>query len=181
MTEKYGFMPGTQEENRSNPRVSSKFDKSQGKGLPAPHLKHPGETAKETGSSYPGHNENGRKTPIERSVGLGGSPVRHAYTPGEMGAPILRGVGQGHSKNSRLTDGNVVHHSTKVNMDRFGGHEPDPVQAGSDKHVKQHPTGHVNVKMGGGTDRKVSASRPQRMEDSSKRSSGGYAQLDRMK
>ena len=128
-------MPGAHDEGaRDNPPVRSKFDKSQGKGLPAPHLKHPGEVAKETGSRHPGHNENGHKLPTERSVGLGGSHLRHNYTPGEMGAPIITGTGQGHAKNSRLTDGDVVHHSRNVTYGAMKPHlkEPDPVHAGSD-------------------------------------------------
>lgn len=179
-------MSGAHDEGtRENPTVRSKFDKSQGKGLPAPHLTHPGETAKETGSKHPGHNENGHKLPTERSVGLGGSHLRHSYTPGEMGAPMIHGVGLGHAKNSRLTDGAVVHHSRNVTYGAMKPHlkEPDPVHAGSDKHSKQHTTGHTNNKMGGGTDRMVGASKPQRMEDSSKRSSAPHGMLnrDRMK
>lgn len=67
---KYGHMPGAHDEGvKENPRVQSKFDRSHGKGLPAPHLKHPGEVARETGSSHPGHTENGHKIPIERKAG----------------------------------------------------------------------------------------------------------------
>lgn len=64
---KYGFMPGTNEENKSNPPVRSKFDKSQGKGLKAPHLSFPGGTAKVTGSSHAGFTENGNMLPKSSS------------------------------------------------------------------------------------------------------------------
>lgn len=47
----------------SNPGVSSKFDKSQGKGLKAPHQSFPGQTAGITGSTKAGFNENGRMNP----------------------------------------------------------------------------------------------------------------------
>lgn len=174
--EKYGFMPGSHEENRSNPPVRSKFDKSQGKGLPAPHLKHPGETAKETGSTYPGHTSNGHKMPTERTHGFGGHTRTH-YGPGEMGAPIIRGSGMGESKNSKITDSHLPHMTKHLGMDPFVGHEPDAVHAGVDKHSKQHSTGHTNPKMGGGTDRKVGASRPQKMEDSSRRSKQDHGAL----
>src|SRR5271154_5506904 len=112
---KYGHMPGAHDEGiKENPEVRSKFDKSQGRGLPAPHLKHPGEVAKETGTHMPGHNENGHKMPTERSVGLGGSHTRSHYSPGEMAAPMLHGTGMGAVKNTRLTDGNVVKSSHRV-------------------------------------------------------------------
>lgn len=48
---------------RNNPPVRSKFDKSHGHGLPAPHLSHPGEVAKETGSKHAGFTENGHMLP----------------------------------------------------------------------------------------------------------------------
>jgi hypothetical protein len=174
MTEKYGFMPGTHPEHRDNPKVSSKFDKSQGRGLPAPHLKHPGEVAKESGSSHPGHTSNGHKLPTERSVGLGGSYLRHEYSPGEMGAPQLHGIGQGHVKNTRLTDGDVIKSSRRVDQGAFlAGHEPNPVHGGSDIHVKQHSTGHGHES--------GKSSRPQHQDNHSSRSTEPHGQLDRVR
>jgi hypothetical protein len=139
--EKYGVMAGTQEASKSNPSVRSKFDKSHGKGLPAPHLKHPGETAKPTGTKMPGHTENGHKLPVERGLSKG-SHLHHGYTPGEMGAPIITGTGQGHPKNSKLTDGDVVKSSKRVDHGgSFLAGSDDRPRGGSDKHVKQHATG----------------------------------------
>jgi hypothetical protein len=176
--EKYGFMPGTHEENRSNPPVRSKFDKSQGKGLPAPHLSSPGKTAKVTGSSHSGHTENGHKLPTERSVGLGGGHLRHNYSAAEMGAPMLHGQGMGLAKNTRLSDGNVIKSSHRVDSpNHLAGHEPNPAHGGADKHTHQHSTGHANNKMGGGTDRKMGASRPQHQDNHSSRSKEGAGVL----
>lgn len=59
------------EPQRSNPTVHSKFDRSHGKGLKAPHLSHPGETAPITGTKVAGHTENGHKLP--KHVKYGGS------------------------------------------------------------------------------------------------------------
>lgn len=50
---------------RENPVVHSKFDRSRGMGLKAPHLSHPGEVAKPTGSKHDGFNENGHMYPHE--------------------------------------------------------------------------------------------------------------------
>ena len=49
----------------TNPPVHSKFDRSRGFGLKAPHLKHPGEVAPVTGTHVPGHTEGGAKLPRE--------------------------------------------------------------------------------------------------------------------
>jgi hypothetical protein len=104
--------------------------------------------------------------------------MRHSYSPGEMGAPILHGTGQGHVKNTRLTDGSVVKSSRRVDQGGFlAGHEPNPVHGGMDLHERQHATGHVNNKMGGGTDRKVGASRPQHQDNHSSRSREGAGVL----
>jgi hypothetical protein len=167
--EKYGFMPGTHRESHENPPVRSKFDKSQGKGLPAPHLKHPGDVAKETGSRYPGHTQNGHKLPVSRGTSMG-AHLREHFSPGEMYAPMITGDGMGREKNTRLTDGNVVKSSHRVDEGALkAGHEPDHTRKDADKHVMQHDTRHANNQMGGGTDKRMGASRPQKMEDSSTR------------
>ena len=140
--EKYGFMPGTHEEHRDNPPVRSKFDKSQGKGLPAPHLKFPGGVVKESGSKHSGFNENGHMLPTHRTA----------------------------QNTDRITKG-------RTNIPMHGG-EPETVSGrGSDKHIKQHSTGHASAKMGGGTDRKVGASRPQHQDNKSARSKEGAGVL----
>lgn len=180
MTEKYGFMPGTAPENRENPKVRSKFDKSQGRGLPAPHLSHPGATAKVTGSSHPGHTENGHKLPVERMNGVGGIGARH-YSPGEMGAPILKGQGMGGPKNTHMTDANVVKSSIRHFAPEMAPHEPDPVRAGGDLHKGQHNTAKGNDRLGGTENTHAKAGGRQKMEDSSKRTAGGHAELDRVK
>ncbi len=99
-----------------------------------------------------------------------------------MGAPIITGTGQGHAKNSRLTDGDVVHHSRNVTYGAMKPHlkEPDPVHAGSDKHSKQHNIARSNDRKGGTTAVAPTRTRPQHMEDSSKRTSGGHGVLDRV-
>jgi hypothetical protein len=158
------------EAERGNPAVRSKFDKSKGRGLPAPHLKFPGEVAKDTGSSHPGHNENGHKLPVERGQGTGPITTRH-HTPGEMGAPLLHGQGLGAPKNTRMTDANVVHHSTRLGMSNIAGHEPDPVKRDSVLHAKQHPTGHGQES--------AKSSRPQHQDNHSSRSRSDAGALER--
>jgi hypothetical protein len=66
---KYGHMPGAHDEGiKENPPVRSKFDKSQGKGLPAPHMKFPGGIVKESGSpNGAGFTEHGHMLPHHRS------------------------------------------------------------------------------------------------------------------
>jgi hypothetical protein len=171
----YGKMPGAHDEGiRNNPPVRSKFDKSQGKGLPAPHLKHPGEIAKDTGTRMPGHNENGHKLPAERSVGLGASHLRTHYGPGEMGSPMVHSTGQGKPKNERLTDGNVIKSSTRYFAPQMDSHEPDPVRArDGDRHAKQHATGKGQES--------GKSSRPQHQDNHSSRSKEPHATLDRSK
>jgi hypothetical protein len=94
---------------------------------------------------------------------------------------MITGTGQGHAKNSRLTDGNVVKSAHQVGMDHYAGREPNAVHAGMDKHSKQHDTRPSDNRRGGGTDRKMGASRPQKMEDSSRRSKEPHGTLDRVK
>ncbi len=166
---KYGHMVGAHDEGiRNNPTVRSKFDKSQGKGLPAPHLKHPGEVAKETGSSHPGHTENGHMLPQERNVGMSGHKVTH-HEVGSMGSNMYTGQGLGTPKNTKITDSDVVKSSTRVGMGGFAGREPDPVHAGSDKHSKQHNTGRGQES--------GKSSRPQHQDNHSSRSKEGAGVL----
>lgn len=47
----YKTMRGAEEEIRSNPPVRSKFDKSHGHGLKAPHLSFPGQTCPTTSAA----------------------------------------------------------------------------------------------------------------------------------
>lgn len=54
---------GNEGENRANPPVRSKFDRSHGMGLKAPHLSHPGEVAPETGTKVRGFTEHGHMLP----------------------------------------------------------------------------------------------------------------------
>jgi len=57
-------MKGAEDEGvRDNPAVHSKFDRSHGKGLKAPHLSHPGQVAPVTGTKVAGHTVNGHKLP----------------------------------------------------------------------------------------------------------------------
>ncbi len=57
-------LPGAHDEGvKDNRAVNSKFDKSHGHGLKAPHLRHPGEVAKDTGSGHAGFSENGHMLP----------------------------------------------------------------------------------------------------------------------
>lgn len=74
----------------SNPTVHSKFDRSQGKGLKAPRLSHPGETAPVTGTHMPGHNPNGHKEPVHTSHGYGPPKVTH-HTPAQAHGKMERG------------------------------------------------------------------------------------------
>lgn len=65
-------MKGAEDEGvRDNPAVHSKFDRSRGKGIPAPHISHPGGTAPITGTKVAGHTEHGAKLP--KHVKYGGS------------------------------------------------------------------------------------------------------------
>lgn len=64
MAEVPSHMRGAETETvRDNPTVHSKFDRSQGKGLKAPHLSHPGEVAPLTGTHVKGHTPNGHMLP----------------------------------------------------------------------------------------------------------------------
>ncbi len=178
---KSDFMRGTTDESHGeNPTVRSKFDKSQGKGLPAPHLTHPGEVAKETGSKHTGFNENGHMMPKDVSMAVGddGKHQVTLHTPDNLGTGMAEGRGYAKEPNVAATD-HIVAKSRTVPMDRFGGREPDPVRAGTLKHDKQHPTGHVNPRMGGGTDRLIAGKQVRGGErvdrPSQKRDSGALA------
>jgi hypothetical protein len=175
-------MPGAHQEIRENPTVRSKFDKSHGHGLPAPHLKPPGEVAKETGSSHPGHTENGHKLPVERSHGMGAITRAH-HSPGDMGAPLLHGQGLGAPKNTVMTDANVVHSSSRKGFSGMHGtHEPDPVRAGGDLHKGQHNTGAGSNKLGGQSGHtSPKSARPQHQDNESRRSKEPHAKLDKVK
>jgi hypothetical protein len=156
---------------KDNPPVRSKFDKSHGKGLPAPHLKHPGQVAPDTGTRVPGHTENGHQLPIHRSLPMGGHQVtRHEVS--SMGTNMYSGQGLGTAKNTKVTDSQVVKSSHRVGMSGMHGtHEPDPVHAGSDKHSRQHSTGR-------GSEHGKSGS-PQHQDNHSSRSRAPHGTLDR--
>lgn len=171
-------MPGAHNEGiRDNPAVKSKFDKSQGYGLPAPHLSHPGAVAKETGSSHSGYNANGHMVPKE--VGETSSYRTEHHEPSKLGSGMAEGRGYAREPNMGQTD--RVKPSHTVSMDRFAGREPDPVRAGTlkDETHKQHPTGHENPRMGGGTDRLIAGKQVRGGErvdrPSQKRDSGALA------
>jgi|SRR5580700_2667368 hypothetical protein len=102
---KYGFMPGTHEENRENPPVRSKFDKSQGRGLPAPHLGFPGKTVKVSGSpNGAGFTEHGHMLPhhrdaqntdrVSREGVRKGDSVMHEHEPD----PVRKDKGDRHER-----------------------------------------------------------------------------------
>jgi len=136
-------MPGAENDSHANPQVRSKFDKSQGRGLPAPHLSHPGEVAKETGYHHPGHNENGHKLPHEVSMQVGDSGKHQVtwHAPGGLGTGMADGKGYAKEPNIAATD-HVVGKSHSVpfkHMTPFA-HEPDSVRPGADLHNRQHDT-----------------------------------------
>ncbi len=131
---------------RNNEAVHAKGD-LHGMGRRAPHLTHPGETAPITGTHVAGHTENGHKLPVDVSPTHGAHKVEH-YTPGEMGAPMIRGEGMGRPKNVHLTDA-LPKHSTAVGMPRMATHEPDPVRAG---HIANPARGGLGTAHGKGSD-----------------------------
>jgi hypothetical protein len=53
-----------------NMKTRSKFDRSHGKGLKAPHMGFKGATAPITGTVVPGHNDGGHMIPMEQKVKL---------------------------------------------------------------------------------------------------------------
>lgn len=73
----------------NNPAVRSKFDKSHGKGLPAPHLSFPGQTAPVTGTKVGGFNPNGRMVPKE--VTKTGTLSLNHRSPAELGTQMANG------------------------------------------------------------------------------------------
>jgi hypothetical protein len=175
---KYGFMPGTHMEHNENPPVRSKFDKSRGKGLPAPHIGHPGATAPLTGTTIPGHNENGHKLPTERGNSHGGIKTHH-HEPGRLGSNMAEG--QRHvygmpnkDQTDRVSAGKVVAPLASMHL-----HEPDPVRAGGDLHKGQHNTAAGNRYEGGGKSPKSSS--PQHQDNQSRRSKEPNAKLDKAK
>jgi hypothetical protein len=137
----YRPMRGAEEDQRENPPVQSKFDKSQGKGLPAPHLTHPGAVAKETGSKHPGFNENGHMLAREVGGPVGDSTIHRVtqHSPASLGSGMAEGRRSYGEPNIAATD-HVVAKPRTVPMERFAGHEPDPVKAGGDLHRGQHDT-----------------------------------------
>jgi hypothetical protein len=172
MSEKSGFLAGTEQERGSNPVVRSKFDKSHGKGLPAPHLKHPGEVAKESGSKYPGHTENGHKLPVERGTNFSGGITTHHHEPGKLGSMMAEGhrsiYGMPNKNHTdHVSPGKVVSTTASMHL-----HEPDPVHGGGDLHARQHNTGR-------GQERAKSSS-PQHQDNHSSRSKAPHAKLDRV-
>jgi hypothetical protein len=68
----------------NNPPVRSKFDRSRGKGLKAPHLSHPGEVAKESGSGHAGFMDSGHMMPKDVTPRLGTGSHEHIET-GRLG------------------------------------------------------------------------------------------------
>lgn len=61
-----------------SPPIRSKFDRSHGKGLKAPHMSHPGGTAPVTGTTVAGHTENGAKYPSKGNGKLGHNQFKKA-------------------------------------------------------------------------------------------------------
>lgn len=49
--------------SESNPKVTSKFDRDHGKPRHPTPVSHPGAVAPQTGTTVPGHNENGHAYP----------------------------------------------------------------------------------------------------------------------
>jgi hypothetical protein len=150
---KYGFMPGTHEENRENPPVRSKFDKSQGRGLPAPHMKFPGGIVKESGSANgPGFTEHGHMLPHHRDA-QNTDRVSGVGTRKNDSAMHLREpdpVSAGHIKERPAASG-------------FGAAHGKGSEAKLGSQVKSH------------------SGRPQHQDNRSSRRSGPHAELDRVK
>lgn len=165
-------MHGAENEGvRDNPKVRSKFDKSQGRGLPAPHLKHPGEVAKESGTKQPGFTENGHMEPKERQGHGVGSIATHHHEPGKLGSNMAMGQRSiygmpNKDQTDRVSPGKVVQPMANMHL-----HEPDPVHAGSDKHSKQHSTGKAQVS--------AKSSSPQHQDNRSNRTVAPAGTLNR--
>lgn len=169
----YGRMPGAHDEGvRDNPPVKSKFDKSQGRGLPAPHLKHPGEVAKETGSKHPGFNENGHLLPKEGAMAFGGVKTHH-HEPSRLGTNMADGEKHIYGMQNKdhvghVSPGKIVQPVASMHL-----REPDPVDAGT---IKERPaTSGYGTPHGKGSESRYGSqvksqrSHPQKMEDSSTR------------
>lgn len=77
-----------------NPKVTSKFDRMHGHPRKPGHVTHPGGTAPISGSSAPGHTENGHKHPQEISHGYG-APVQTHHEP--HAGRMAEGQGSAHS------------------------------------------------------------------------------------
>lgn len=146
----YKPMPGAEEDQRSNPAVRSKFDKSQGKGLPAPHLSHPGQTVAVTGTHHPGHNENGHKIPVEVTGRHGGDEMHKVthHHPSTLGSGMAEG--RGYAREPNIAQSDRVPEAT-----RHEGMGPQPPRdqeqpSGHDRlhSEKQHDTRKANVRLG---------------------------------
>jgi hypothetical protein len=97
-------MRGAEDEpQRSNPAVQSKFDRSHGMGLKAPHLSHPGEVAPMTGTKVAGHNEGGHKMPVDVTPKMGGHKVSH-HAPEHLGSNMADGERMAKTPNAMMTD-----------------------------------------------------------------------------
>lgn len=105
MAEVPSHMRGAEVETvRDNPRVQSKFDKSRGKGLPAPHLSHPGAVAKDTGSKHAGYTENGHMLPTH---------IKHSNQHDTIKASPRMGTQVKSHQDSSYSGGKVTHGSKK--------------------------------------------------------------------
>ena len=115
----------------SNPAVHSKFDRSHGRGIPAPHVGHPGGTLSITGTKIPGHNENGRLEPRSVDPGVGPHKVTH-HPPQTLGSNLADGErGITGSKNSHYTD--HVDHLKPRHFGLSGMLHGEPETVGRDK------------------------------------------------
>ena len=104
-------MPGaTDEPVRENPTVRSKFDKSHGKGLPAPHLSSPGPTM---GTTNPGP----RVFQAPKNVGSTGNIKTQHIPPSELGSGMAEGRHYAQAPNFAQTQGQNRSHRRAPALD----------------------------------------------------------------
>lgn len=90
-------MPGAQEDAiRDNPPVRSKFDKSHGRGLPAPHMSSPGPVMPTTNPAPRVYSE-------PKSVGSSGSIKSQHIPPSQLGCGMAEGRHYAQSPNMAQT------------------------------------------------------------------------------
>lgn len=127
-------MPGASNEPvRENPTVRSKFDKSQGRGLPAPHLTFPGQVAPVT-------NDGAARVRMEpKDVTSRGSYRSEHISPSNLGTAMAEGRRMANAPNMGQTA--YVGKSTTLGLSgMLKGPSGTPSGGDGVRHDKQHDT-----------------------------------------